>query len=167
MKMKLEQLEAAFKEEVSIYKSLLILETSKKEAILRSNGKHLENYTKQTSTMMNTLTNVEAKRTKLLNEFFASEKDAPAVVPTVTEFLNRLDKVTLAKFKPLTNDLKFAVMDLKEKITVNEELLKSKLEMFTLSIDALKTASEAPVSELYGDNSKSKSRTNVMLNMRA
>ena len=65
--MKLEQLEAAFKEEVSIYKSLLILETSKKEAILRSNGKHLENYTKQTSTMMSTLTNVEAKRTKLLN----------------------------------------------------------------------------------------------------
>ena len=165
--MKLEQLEAAFKEEISIYKSLLILETSKKEAILRSNGKHLENYTKQTSMMMNTLTNVEAKRTKLLNEYFASEKDAAAVVPTVTEFLNRLDKVTLAKFKPLTNDLKFAVMDLKEKITVNEELLKSKLEMFTLSIDALKTASEAPVSELYGDNSKSKSRTNVMLNMRA
>ena len=58
--MKLEQLEAAFKEEVSIYKSLLILETSKKEAILRSNGKHLENYTKQTSTMMNTLTNQTA-----------------------------------------------------------------------------------------------------------
>ncbi|MBP7281804.1 MAG: flagellar export chaperone FlgN [Leptospiraceae bacterium] len=165
--MKLEQLEAAFKEEISIYKSLLILETSKKEAILRSNGKHLENYTKQTSMMMNTLTNVEAKRTKLLNEYFASEKDAAAVVPTVTEFLNRLDKVTLAKFKPLTNDLKFVVMDLKEKITVNEELLKSKLEIFTLSIDALKTASEAPVSELYGDNSKSKSRTNVMLNMRA
>jgi len=163
--MKLEQLEAAFKEEISIYKSLLILETSKKEAILRSNGKHLENYTKQTSTMMGNLTNVEAKRTKLLNEFFAGEK--AAVVPTVTEFLNRLDKVTLAKFKPLTNDLKFVVMDLKEKITVNEELLKSKLEMFTLSIDALKSASEAPVSELYGDNSKSKSRTNVMLNMRA
>ena len=40
------------KEEISLYKSLLILETSKKEAILRSNGKHLENFTKQTSAMM-------------------------------------------------------------------------------------------------------------------
>lgn len=166
MKMKLEQLEAAFKEEISLYKSLLILETSKKEAILRSNGKHLENFTKQTSAMMDTLTGVEAKRTKLVTEFFSQEKDG-AVVPTVTEFLNRLDKVTLAKFKPLTNDLKFVVLDLKEKITVNEELLKSKLDIFSLSIDALKSASESPVAELYGDNSKSKARTNVMLNMRA
>lgn len=164
--MKLEQLEAAFKEEISLYKSLLILETSKKEAILRSNGKHLENFTKQTSAMMDTLTGVEAKRSKLVAEFFSQEKDG-AVVPNVTEFLNRLDKVTLAKFKPLTNDLKFVVLDLKEKITVNEELLKSKIDMFSLSIDALKSASESPVSELYGDNSKSKARTNVMLNMRA
>lgn len=166
MKMKLEQLEAAFKEEINLYKSLLILETSKKEAILRSNGKHLENFTKQTSAMMDTLTGVEAKRSKLVAEFFSQEKDG-AVVPNVTEFLNRLDKVTLAKFKPLTNDLKFVVLDLKEKITVNEELLKSKLDIFSLSIDALKSASESPVSELYGDNSKSKARTNVMLNMRA
>ena len=73
MKMKLEQLEAAFKEEISLYKSLLILETSKKEAILRSNGKHLENFTKQTSAMMDTLTGVEAKRTKLVTEFFSQE----------------------------------------------------------------------------------------------
>ena len=164
--MKLEQLEAVFKEEINLYKSLLILETSKKEAILRSNGKHLENFTKQTSAMMDTLTGVEAKRSRLVAEFFSQKKDG-AVVPNVTEFLNRLDKVTLAKFKPLTNDLKFVVLDLKEKITVNEELLKSKLDIFSLSIDALKSASESPVSELYGDNSKSKARTNVMLNMRA
>jgi flagellar biosynthesis/type III secretory pathway chaperone len=164
--MKLDQLEAVFKEEIGIYKSLLILETSKKEAILRSNGKHLENFTKQTSKMMDTLTTVEAKRVKLVNEFLSHEKNG-AIVPTVTEFLNRLDKIALSRFKPLANDLKFTVTDLKEKITVNEELLKSKLEIFSLSIDALKSASEAPVSELYGDNSKSKSRTNIMLNMRA
>lgn len=166
MKTKLEQLEATLKEEINIYKNLVILETSKKEAILRSNGKHLENYTKQTSTMMDALSVIEINRTKLVTEFLSHEKDA-AVVPTVTEFLNRLDKVSLSKFKPLANDLKYTVTDLKEKIAVNEELLKSKLQIFSLSIEALKSASESPVSELYGDNSKSKSRTNVMLNMRA
>ncbi|MBL0265417.1 MAG: hypothetical protein IPQ05_16515 [Leptospiraceae bacterium] len=45
--------------------------------------------------------------------------------------------------------------------------MKSKIDMFSLSIEALKSASESPVAELYGDNSKSKARTNVMLNMRA
>lgn len=166
MKTNLDQLEKAFREEISIYKNLLILETSKKEAILRSNGKHLENFTKQTSVIMESLSTVEAKRAKLVADFFSEEKDG-AVVPTVTEFLNRLDKVTLAKFKPITNELKFVVTDLKEKLTVNEELLKSKLDMFSLSIDALKNAGETQVSDLYGDNSKSKVRTNVMLNMRA
>jgi flagellar biosynthesis/type III secretory pathway chaperone len=158
----LNSLEKVFKEEISIYNNLVILETSKKEAILRSNAKHLENFTKQTTQVMENLKSLEEERVKLVQEIIPSNSDL-----SLSNFLESLDKNDQIIFKPLSESLKQAVFTLKEKISLNEELLKSKLEIFSLSLEALKSASEPVPTEFYGEQGKSKSRTNIMLNKMA
>ncbi len=167
MSEKLQNLEKLFKDEIGIYKNLAILETSKKEAILRSNAKLLESFTNQSSKQMNDLQVLEVERMKLVDEVIPNEKKSTDKVPSLSIFLDSLDKISLTKFKPLATDLKEVVSGLKEKISLNEQLLKSKLEIFSMSIDALKNAAEPTTSELYGDQGKSKVRTNIMLNMKA
>ena len=159
MENKFQDLEKAFQDEVSMYQNLLILETSKKEAILRSDAKNLESFTKKSSEYMSILQGIEQKRIKLV-EAIVQKKEEQI---TLSDFLNSLEKTVQTKFKPLADKLKSTVQELKEKIIINESLLKSKLEIFSMSIEALKNAAEPVHSETYGEN-KSKSRTNIMLN---
>ncbi len=159
MENKFQDLEKVFQDEVSMYQNLLILETSKKEAILRSDAKNLESFTKKSSEYMSILQGIEQKRIKLVETVLPKQEEKI----TISIFLNSLEKTVQAKFKPLAEKLKSTVQELKEKIIINENLLKSKLEIFSMSIEALKNAAEPIHPDTYGDN-KSKSRTNIMLN---
>jgi hypothetical protein len=159
---KFQDLEKIFQEEVSLYQNLVILETSKKEAILRSDAKNLESFTKKSSDYLNLVQSIEKKRMNLVLDLHPKKETQISL----SDFLSSLDKNILSIFSPLSEKLKSTVNDLKEKISINENLLKSKLEIFSMSIDALKNAAEPVHSETYGE-SKPKLRTNIMLNLKA
>lgn len=162
------RLEKVLKEEITIYKSLLNLEANKKDAILHSHPKELEGFSKESGKLLNNLDSLETEREKIMKDIYKAKN----VEPTESNFnlsglLNVIEKELSSRFKFLADEMRKIVTELKERISVNESLLKSKLEIFALSIEALKQASETPVTEPYGTSVKSRARTNIMLNTRA
>jgi len=139
-----------FKEEITIYKDLLATEGKKKEAIHKTDGKFLEALTKETYNLMVGATELERIRMKAIEEVYEKEKlQKSADLPILSEFLNQIDRGSNFRLKGLANELKDTVHELKAKITINEKLLKSRQEIFALSIDALKKASETKVPAAY------------------
>ena len=63
-------LEYIFKDEISIYKSLLLLETNKKDFILKSNGKELENSTTQINHLLMKAKEAEQRRIAAIDKLF-------------------------------------------------------------------------------------------------
>ncbi|HMZ60601.1 MAG TPA: flagellar export chaperone FlgN, partial [Leptospiraceae bacterium] len=165
-------LEYILKEEISVYKSLLLLESNKKDSILQSKGKDLEAATKQISHLLSIAVEIESRRKNAMSKVFTEKKISPKSESiTLTDFLENLEEEEKPKYISLADDLRKVVTDLREKVEVNEKLLKAKQEIFQLSMEALKVAS-AGVQEVGYDGydsglNTSKPRTNVVINTKA
>ncbi len=165
-------LEYILKEEISVYKSLLLLESNKKDSILQSKGKDLEAATKQISHLLSIAVEIESRRKNAMTKVFTEKKISPkAESITLTDFLENLEEEEKPKYISLADDLRKVVTDLREKVEVNEKLLRAKQEIFQLSMEALKVAS-AGVQEVGYDGydsglNTSKPRTNVVINTKA
>ncbi len=158
-------IEYLLKEEISTYKSLLILETRKKEAIVRANGKELESITKQIAPLLSRATQMEEKRQSALREYFQSKGfELFERQVYLSEFLEKLDLVTKPVFEKLGEELRSIVTELREKVIINENLLRTKQEIFQLTLDSLKEAAEETVPEVGYEQHKSRSRKSIMLN---
>ena len=72
-----DDLEYIFKEEISVYKSLLTLETSKRDSILQSKGRDLESTSKQISHLLTVAGQVEEKRQVAISKFFEAKNVKP------------------------------------------------------------------------------------------
>ncbi len=100
-------LEYILKEEISVYRSLLLLETNKKESIVKSKGKELESATKQISHLLTIATEVETRRLQALNKMFADKNLKPQGKQVVmTEFLESVEPNLKDRFSQLADDLK-------------------------------------------------------------
>jgi hypothetical protein len=165
-----DDLEYIFKEEISVYKSLLTLETSKRDSILQSKGRDLESTSKQISHLLTVAGQVEEKRQVAISKFFESKNVKPRGETIVlSEFLECIQEDERLIFEELAKDLREVVSELREKININEKLLEAKQEIFELSMEALKAASVG-LQELGSYDAPSKvnrSRMNVMLNTKA
>lgn len=157
-----------FKKEIGIYKDLLKIEDNKKEAILKAQGKKLETLSKETSKLIVEASDIEGKRNRVIEEIYDTAKlEKSSEVPFLSEFLNQLDRDSNFKLKGLANELKDVVKNLKEMIIVNEKLLKSRQDIFELSMDALKNASQSNLPSSYEKSTSTKvpkSRTSIMIN---
>lgn len=161
-------IEYLLKEEISIYKSLLILETNKKEAIIHAKGKELESITKQIAPLLSRAQETEEKRQKALRDYFQSKGlELPERQIYLSEFLEKLDLVTKPIFEKLGEELRSVVTELREKVIVNENLLKTKQEIFQLTLESLKEAAEETVPEVGYEQQKGRSRKSIMLNTSA
>ncbi len=165
-----EDLEYIFKEEISVYRSILSLESNKREIILQSRGRELESASKQISHLLGIAGQVEEKRQSAISKLFESKNIKPkgnrVVLSELIEFIEEDER---GKFEGLANDLRDVVAQLRECITINEKLLHAKQEIFELSMEALKAASVG-IQELGSYDAPSKvnrSRMNVMLNTKA
>ena len=162
-----DDLEYIFKEEISVYKSLLTLETNKKEIILQSRGKELESASRQIVHLLTVAGQVEEKRQVAILRLFESRNLTPPSESIVlSDLLESVQSEERAKYEELARDLREVVAELREKVTINEKLLHAKQEIFELSMEALKAASvglqelgsyDAPIKVNRG-------RMNVMLN---
>ncbi|MCE9500579.1 MAG: flagellar protein FlgN [Leptospira sp.] len=156
-----------FKEEITIYRNLLTLEIKKKDAIHQTDGKLLESLTKETYHLMVSVTEFERIRMKAIEDVYEKEKlQMSGSLPILSEFLNQIDRDSNFRLKGLANELKDTVRELKEKIMLNERLLKTRTEIFSLSINALRRASETNVPSAYTPAKAKvvKHRVPVMLN---
>lgn len=161
-------LEYLLKEEISIYKSLLILETQKKEAIIHAKGKELESITKQIAPLLSRATEIEEKRQSALKEYFQKKGfSLPERQIYLSEFLENLDLVSKPVFEKLGEELRTVVSELREKVLINENLLKTKQEIFQLTIESLKEAAEEVSPEVGYEQHKGRSRKSIMLNASA
>lgn len=163
----IDELSVIFKEETKIYKSILSIEKSKKDSILQSDAKTLESLSKETQGLISQASDLEGRRIKIIETIYESaklEKKEESV--NLSEFLNQIDRESNFKLKGLVNDLKDAVRSLKEVVTVNDKLLRSKKEIYSLQLEALKSATEREASPVYesGIARGTKSRTSVMIN---
>ncbi|MCB1193959.1 MAG: flagellar protein FlgN [Leptospiraceae bacterium] len=164
----IENLAELFKGEIEVYKELLKIENNKKDAILKAKGKELESLSKETNKLIVDASNLESKRNRVIEEIYDKAKlERTSEVPYLSEFLNQLDRDSNFKLKGLANELKDVVKNLKEMILVNEKLLKSRQDIFDLSMEALKAASDTNLPSSYEKSSSvksPKSRTSIMIN---
>lgn len=162
-----DDLEYIFREEISVYRSLLTLETNKREIILQSKGKELESASKQIVHLLGVAEQVEVKRQAAIARIFEdSNHKAEGTSIYLTDFLNTVAAEERPKFEVLAKDLREVVSELREKVKINEKLLHAKQEIFELSMEALKAASVG-LQELGSYDAPSKpnrGRTSVMLN---
>ncbi len=159
-----------FTKEIQIYKNILALEIRKKGIIIEKNGKMLESLTKESYNLMVGASELERVRMTAIENFYKEKKiEISAEQNSFNEFLNHIDRNSNYKLKGLAGELKEVLQALKEKIIVNEKLIKTNQEIFKLSIDALKRASETEIPVAYGiANTKTVTRnTPVMLNTKA
>jgi hypothetical protein len=162
-------LEYIFKEEISVYKSLLLLESNKKNSILKSNGKELESATKQISHLLTIASEVEIRRRNAISKMFVDKKiESKAENIFLSEFLENIDEKNKPRFESLAEDLRRVVTELRDKVIINEKLLQAKQEIFQLSMEALKIASGSNNDVSYEVPSKlTRTRTSIMLNAKA
>jgi hypothetical protein len=155
-----------FKQEIQVYKDLLKVELAKKSSIMKSDAKKLEEYTHQTMNLVTNASSLESKRMKQIATIYDKiglEKSGS--VPILSEFLDQIDKVSYHQLKGFANELTEVVRDLKEKISINEKLLQTKQEIYSMSIEALKDAADVEVNSSYQVGSPTKKgRTSVLLN---
>ncbi|MBE7412927.1 MAG: flagellar protein FlgN [Leptospiraceae bacterium] len=159
-----------FTKEIKIYKNLLDLEIQKKGNILEKNGKALESLTKESYNLMVGASELERVRMNEIENFYKEKKiEISEEKNSFNEFLNHIDRNSNFKLKGLAGELKEVLQSLKEKIILNEKLMKTNQEIFKLSIDALKRASETEIPVSYGSVSVKTSTRNtpVMLNTKA
>jgi hypothetical protein len=160
-----DELSSIFKEEIQLYKELLKIENAKKDSIMKSEAKKLEDSTKKTMELIQKTSILESKRMKCISDIYDSAKlEKSGDVPVLTEFLNQIDRGSNYKLKGLANELKDTVRSLREKISINEKLLKTKQEIYSMSIDALKDAADIEISSSYEGPNPKKGRTSVLLN---
>lgn len=158
-------LEYILKEEISVYKSLLILETNKKDVIIHAKGKELESITKQIAPLLSRATEIEEKRQKAIRDYFQTKGfELPKRQIYLSEFLEKLDLVTRPIFEKLGEELRSTVSELREKVIINENLLKTKQEIFQLTLESLKEAAEEVSPEVGYEQPKGRSRKSIMLN---
>lgn len=163
-------LEYILKEEISVYKSILLLETNKKNSIIHAKGKDLESATKQISHLLTIATEVELRRRSAMSRLFDEKKLKPkGEEVALSEFLEILEAPSREKFDVLAADLRAVVGELREKVLVNESLLRAKQEIFQLTLETLKEAAEDKAPEVSYENSSkpSRARTSIMLNTKA
>lgn len=162
-----DDLEYIFREEISVYRSLLTLESNKREIILQSRGKELESASKQIVHLLGVAGEVEEKRQNAIAKYFESNNLKPRGETIIlNDFLESVQMEERPKFEELAKDLREVVSELREKIRINEKLLQAKQEIFELSMEALKAASTG-LQELGSYEAPSKvnrGRTSVMLN---
>ena len=164
-----QNLETILKKEIKIYKDLLAIEDSKKTAIMNAEAKKIESLSQETQKHIQTASDCETQRMTLIEKIYKQEKlEQAGDVPVLSEFLNQIDRQSNFRLKGLANDLKGVVGNLKEKILINEKLLKTRHEIYSMSIDALKQASDIEMPSYEGNQSKTpKGRTSVLLNTQA
>ncbi len=163
-------LEYIFKEEISVYRSILLLESNKKDIILNSKSKDLESVTKQIGHLLNIASEIELKRQKAMNSFFQEEKlQSKNKVIVLSEFLEVLEPATKEKFIKLAEELKNVVTELREKVLINQNLLKAKQEIFQITMETLKEFAQENTPNVSYDNSNksTRTRTSIMLNTKA
>lgn len=163
-------LEYILKEEISVYRSLLLLETNKKQSIVDSKGKELESATKQISHLLTIATEVETRRLQALNKMFSDKNwKTTGKQVVLSEFLESVEPNLKNRFSQLADDLRKVVLELKEQVIINEKLLKAKQEIFQLTMEALREAAPEQAPEVsYEIPAKQKpTRTSVMLNREA
>jgi len=163
-------LEYIFKEEISVYKSLLLLESNKKESIIQSNGKDLESATKQITHLLSVANEVENRRKSAMGKMFREKNIEPESESIIlTEFLKNVDEKNKETFNLLAEDLRRVVTNLRDKVLINEKLLQAKQEIFQLSMEALKVASGTVENVSYeaSNNKLNRPRTSIMLNAKA
>ena len=102
-----DDLEYIFKEEISVYKSLLTLETSKRDSILQSKGRDLESTSKQISHLLAVAGQVEEKRQVAISKFFEAKNVKPRGETIVlSEFLEYIQEDERIVFEELAKDLR-------------------------------------------------------------
>jgi hypothetical protein len=163
-------LEYIFKEEISVYKSILLLESNKKDIILNSKSKDLESVTKQIGHLLNIASEIELRRQKAMNSFFQEEKlQSKNSDIVLSEFLEVLEPVAKEKFIKLAEELRNVVIELREKVLINQNLLKAKQEIFQITMETLKEFAQENTPNVSYDNSNksTRTRTSIMLNTKA
>ncbi len=163
----IENLSVIFTKEIKTYKNILNFEIQKKAFILEKNGKALESVTKEIYDLMVGASELERIRMNAIDAIYKENKiEVPIEKNSFNEFLNHIDRNSNYKLKGLAGELKEVLQSLKEKILLNEKLLKANQEIFRLSIDALKKASESAISVSYGNGNVRTSTRNtpVILN---
>lgn len=169
----LEQLTKLFQEEINLYSNVLELETQKSAAVVQADGKSLEIITKKTYELLVMASEIERVRMKSIEEVYRSKNFALPEngAPTLSDFLNQLDRESNFRLKEFGSSLKATLHRLKEKIKSNEKLITTRQEILTRTIEAVKEkASESGLST-YGPGKnperKQAKRPALMLNASA
>ncbi|EMJ98280.1 flagellar protein FlgN [Leptospira alstonii] len=169
----LEQLTKLFQDEIDLYSNVLELETQKSAAVVQADGKSLEVITKRTYELLVMAAEIERVRMKSIEEVYRSKNFAlpETGAPTLSDFLNRLDRDSNFKLKEYGSSLKSVLHRLKEKIKSNEKLILTRQEILSRTIDAMKEKVMESGVSTYGSGKeperKQAKRQSLMLNASA
>ncbi|APH43193.1 FlgN protein [Leptospira interrogans serovar Copenhageni/Icterohaemorrhagiae] len=169
----LEQLTKLFQDEINLYSNVLELEIQKSTAIVQADGKSLESITKKTYELLVMASEIERVRMKSIEEVYRSKNfDFPETgAPTLSDFLNRLDRDSNYRLKEFGSSLKSILHRLKEKFKSNEKLILTRQEILSKTIEAMKEKAMESEINTYGSGKnperKQTKRQSLMLNASA
>ncbi|WP_061286098.1 flagellar protein FlgN [Leptospira interrogans] len=169
----LEQLTKLFQDEINLYSNVLELEIQKSTAIVQADGKSLESITKKTYELLVMASEIERVRMKSIEEVYRSKDfDFPETgAPTLSDFLNRLDRDSNYRLKEFGSSLKSILHRLKEKIKSNEKLILTRQEILSKTIETMKEKAMESEINTYGSGKnperKQTKRQSLMLNASA
>ncbi|WP_017852412.1 flagellar protein FlgN [Leptospira interrogans serovar Szwajizak] len=169
----LEQLTKLFQDEINLYSNVLELEIQKSTAIVQADGKSLESITKKTYELLVMASEIERVRMKSIEEVYRSKNfDFPETgAPTLSDFLNRLDRDSNYRLKEFGSSLKSILHRLKEKIKSNEKLILTRQEILSKTIETMKEKAMESEINTYGSGKnperKQTKRQSLMLNASA
>lgn len=170
----LDRICSLLEEEIGLYSEILSLEKEKTEAVTGADGKALESISKKSYELIVHASEIERVRMNAIQDVYSkSNLGLPKEgVPTLTDFLNKIDRDSEHKLKQLGTRLKDILHKLKDRIKANDKLIRTRQEILKATIDAMRTNANSGEVSVYEDDNQSSvrgrnKRSSVLVNASA
>lgn len=157
----LDRICALLEEEIGLYSEILELEKEKTNAVTVADGKAMESISKKSYELIVHASEIERVRMNAIQDVYSSTNlGLPKEgVPTLTDFLNKIDRDSEHRLKQLGTRLKDTVHKLKDRIKANDKLIRTRQEFLRATIEAMRTNAKSGEVSVYEDDNSAATRT--------
>ena len=157
MKIKEMDIENIIQSEITVYEDILLLEEEKGRAILKKDGKLIEELSMRQESLIKEIDELERERIKIVEVFRKPYVPSGAEMPTLADMAARMDSVSGANLLYAGAELKAILRRIKEIQGVNARMIRDNIEFFEILIEGLRDSSS--IKSGYNSDGRESSRT--------
>jgi flagellar biosynthesis/type III secretory pathway chaperone len=161
------EIEKILQSEITVYADILFLEEEKKRAILKKDGRLIEELSLRQESLVKEIDELELLRIKAVAGFKRNYAGSARPEPTLAEIASAMPGKRGARLLKTGSELKSILHKIRDVQAVNERMIKDNIEFFEILIEGLRDSSS--IKSGYNSEGRENGKTvnPVLFSMRA